>query len=192
MRKTTFMILLIMALLISGCGKSVEKPFLMPHLPQPIAHERAIITPAGQGSEGLIISELASKLYISNRFWRKVRGQDLSDRYDCIIISLGMSHRGMDRLGVTLPEEKERLVSLAADAQKRGMAVVVVSMSRQRRYQGTDEIAKAIAPFIDYYLIIGDANHDNFFSRLAAAGGVPITVVKDFDRAKTPINSIFR
>lgn len=164
----------------------------MPHLPQPIADTRAIVTPAGQGAEGLIISQMASKLFISNRFWRKVRGQDLSERYDCLIVTVGMSQRNMDKLGVGFEQEKQRLITLAQTAKERQMAVVVVSVDKLRRRDKTDDITQAIAPYTDYYLIIGDANYDNFFGKLAKRHGIPITVVRDFERAKTPLNSIFR
>ncbi|MBO8169168.1 MAG: hypothetical protein H0Z35_08300 [Thermoanaerobacteraceae bacterium] len=194
MRKILFVVMFTMVLLVSGCVPQNERitAYRVPHLPRPIARERAIITPAGQGVEGLVISQITSQLNIRNRFWRKVRGKDLSDRYDCVIIVLGISHGNMKRLKTDLTQEQQRLVELARSAKERGMAVVLVSMGKLYRHAGTDAISEAVAPHTDYVIVVGDGNYDGFFERLTAKANVPLTIVSDIEKIKTPLNSVFR
>ena len=192
--KLTMLIMIIIVTLLSACAAQDTKvnPYFVPHLPRPLAHERAVITSAGQGAEGLVISKIASQLNIKNRFWRKVRGKDLSDRYDGLIIVLGLSYQNMERLKTNTAEEKKRLAALAKGAKELGIAVVMINAGKLYRHSETDIMAQLLAPYTDYIIVVGEGNYDGLFSQLAFQEDIPITIVKDLQKIKTPLNSVFR
>ena len=53
-------------------------------------------------------------------------------------------------------------------------------------------MAQLLAPYTDYLIVVGEGNYDELFSQLAFQEDIPITIVKDLQKIKTPLNSVFR
>ncbi len=165
---------------------------LLPHLPAPIAKEKVLVTPAGQGTEGLIISELSDVLNIRNHYMFWAEPQDLNG-YNTLVLVLGFSKQGLYSIHKTPEDEIQRVKSLVTAAHKIGMPVVMLHIGGQdRRRQVDDRTAELIAPMLSYIIVTQDGERDRFFTRLAAKNKIPLTVVKDVKEIKVPFNSVFR
>ena len=165
---------------------------LMPHLPAPIASEKALVTPAGQGPEGLIVSEICDTLNIDNSFMYWAEPQDLQG-FSSLIIALGFSKQGLYSLHKEEEEEIARVSQLVQAAEQQNIPVVLIHLGGpDRRGAVNDALAEILAAAADYIIVTQDGERDGFFTALAEANNIPVTVVNGVTAVKVPLNSVFR
>lgn len=195
MKKRLIGYLLIIGILTFGLMSYRQSPrikSLLPHLPYPIAREKVLVTPAGQGTEGLIISELCDVLNIRNHYMYWAEPQDL-EGYNTLVLVLGFSKQGLYSIHKNPEEEIQRVKSLVTAADKKGIPVILLHIGGQdRRSQVDDQTAGMIASMLDYIIVTQEGEWDGFFTGLATGNKIPLTVVKDIQEIKVPFNSVFR
>lgn len=188
--------LLVLAVFLSlaGCGAKVDSgnDRGIPNLPWPIAAERALVTTAGQGLEGLIVAKYANQLNIHNYYRHRAEAVDLQD-VNSLIIALGFSANGMETAYTSPEKEEERLAALVAEAGKEKKPVILLHVGGMgRRSSLNDRTAKWLMEKADYLIVVRDGNIDGFFSRLAREKKVPFTEVGSLEQIKVPLNSAYR
>lgn len=188
--------LLVLAVFMSlaGCSAKVDSGDYrgIPHLPRPIAAERALVTTAGQGLEGLIVAKYANKLNIPNYYRHRAEAVDLQD-VNSLIITLGFSANGMESAYTDPEKEKERLEALVAEAAKDKKPVILMHIGgMERRSPLNDRTAEWLMETADYLIVVRDGNKDGFFSQLARTKKVPFTAVGTLEQIKVPLNSAYR
>lgn len=198
-RKTYLIfIILAMAIVLSAVillksQQPNNKFWSFPHLPRPIAEERAVITTAGQGPDGLIVSQLAKSLHITHDYRRIISGEDLPGRFSSLIVTAGSSSRGLVLVNRTEEEELGRVESLIAKAKEEDMAIILIHLGGESRRGGLNEkLLQLIAPESDYMIVLQDSNKDMYFTNLSEREGIPLTVVRSIDSIKIPLNSAYR
>ncbi|ADG81663.1 DUF6305 family protein [Thermincola potens] len=183
---------LILVTAVMSFQQSRRVKSLLPHLPAPIAREKALVTPAGQGPEGLIAGKICDVLNISNDFMYWAEPGDL-EGHNTLILALGFSKQGLYSMHKTEEEEMERVKTLVMAANKKDIPVILLHLGGQdRRGAANDSLARMIAPYLDYIIVTQDGEGDKFFTGLATKYQKPITVVSGVKTANVPLNSAFR
>ncbi|WP_088553117.1 DUF6305 family protein [Calderihabitans maritimus] len=164
----------------------------VPHLFKPLGRERALITTVGQGPEGLIVAKMADELKIRNYYRYKAEAIDV-EGYGSLLVAVGYSDMGMLSSRISWGEEKQRALELVKAAKKQRIPVILLHLGgRSRRGHKNDELINMLAPHADYMIVLRNGNRDGFFSRIAKENQIPITVVRDMEAVKIPLNSVYR
>lgn len=168
-------------------------PWTYPHLPYPVAKKRVLVTPAGQSSDGLIVAGMLKDLVISHAYRKKASGEDATQWFESLILVLGNSNAGLDRAGMSMEDEMERIQGLISATQLKAGAVIVIHLGgKNRRSSKDDLLIRRFAPQANYILVVEGGNHDNLFGSIAERGGIPITLARDISALKAPLNSAYR
>ncbi|HEX3031053.1 MAG TPA: DUF6305 family protein [Bacillota bacterium] len=195
MKKRFIGYLLILGLLLAGVvsfHRDRPAKSLLPHLPAPIAREKALVTPAGQGQESLIVAELCDKLNVNNNFMFWAEPTDLAG-FNSLILVLGFSKQGLFSMHRDAEEEISRVKLLTEAAKQKKLPIVLIHLGGTDRRGGqNDKAATAIANNLDYIIVTESGEKDGFFRELAAKNDVPITIVHDVPNIKVPLNSVYR
>lgn len=187
--------LLILGVLMTGLlSFNQDRPAksLLPHLPAPIARERALVTPVGQGQESLIVAEICDILNVSNDFMFWAEPSDL-DGFNSLIVVLGFSKQGLFSMHRDAGEEILRIKQLTEEAKNKGLPIVLIHLGGiDRRGGQNDKAAKEIAENLDYIIVTESGERDGFFTGLVEKNQIPITIVPDVTSIKVPLNSVYR
>lgn len=195
MSKGSYLILILaLVFFITGCTST--RPDVptnsIPNLPVPIARERALVTTAGQGTEGLILAKYATQLNIRNYYRHRAEPLDLQD-VNSVIIALGYSPTGLERAYMDSAQEQQRLTNLVNASHKASKPVIMIHIGgMQRRSALNDTTATTLASKVDYLIVLADSNQDDFFTRLADDFQLPFTQVSNLEGIKVPLNSAYR
>lgn len=198
MRRWQWSLLLVVFWLVAGanfgCTREHRADTLtVPNLPRPVARERALVTTAGQSTDGLITAKILERLSISYEFRSRVTAEDLTSRFQSLIVTVGAASTGLRAAGLTEEEERVRVVELLREARSRGMAVVVVYLGgANRRGRFTDDLLSLAVPYADYLVAVREGDRDHLISELAETYGVYITLTKDIEGVRMPLGSAFR
>lgn len=181
--------------LLVGCTqqqKKVPEILLLPNLPYPIAKEPALITSAGQGPEGIIVSKMCDRLKIDNKYRYKADSEDLNN-IACLIIVEGVSNEGLKASFTTLEEDKARIERLISKAKSKKTPIIAVFPGGNvRRTKVDDELINDIAPRADYVIALHSSDEDGFFSLLASKYFFRLTLMQSMQDILIPLNSVFR
>jgi hypothetical protein len=102
--------------------------------------------------------------------------------YKAVIFAIGASLKGMGASGLTLDAEEARLKKLIALCKQKKIFVMAVHIGGEskRGPAGSDNerMIDAVAPLADYIVVTKDSNKDGRFTKLAAAGKIPLTEIE--------------
>ncbi|MHB1167585.1 MAG: DUF6305 family protein [Carboxydocellales bacterium] len=185
---------LIISIIAAGCGVNPDTSGDrgIPNLPRPIAGERALVTTAGQGLDGLIVAKYASKLNIRNYYRHRAEPVDLQD-VNSLIITLGFSPAGLEAAYMDVAKEKQRLKDLVRAAVQAKKPIILIHLGGMgRRSPLNDETAWELAAQASYLVVVKESNQDGFFAKLAREKHLPFTEVASLEGIKVPLNSVFR
>lgn len=183
----------IFSVLISGCHiQKKNLKYTLPHLPYPIAKERALITVAGQGPEGLIVSQMCDQLKIAHTYNYKGKISDLEGKRSLIVV-IGVSKLGMQSVATNFFAEKQRILTLVNKAKEQRMPVIMLYLGKSNRWDKQNkEMLALVGEKSNYMIAISDEYSESFFRKLAEKNKIKFTLVKDIQRVKIPLNSVFR
>ena len=193
-RSKLFLIVIFSAMLIfPNCtNKPQNLTYTLPHLPYPIAKEKALITVAGQGPEGLVVAKICDDLKIGNTFSYKATIDDLKSR-NSLLVAVGVSKVGMESIHTDLEQEKQRIVRLVAKASEQRIPIIMVYLGGSNRWDILNqEMLLAVGNYANYIIAISSIKSEDFFRAIAVENSIPFTLVKDMERFLVPLNSAFR
>ncbi|MDD4337828.1 MAG: DUF6305 family protein [Firmicutes bacterium] len=147
----------------------------------PKSGKPALITSAGQSTDGLILRTILTNKKTGETvpFEKLAKPEDL-EGIRTLIVSVGLSTKGLGAAGVNVDQEKARVRSLLDVAKKDGIFVMMVHVGgTSRRGKGSDEFATLVADYAHHILVVKTGNDDGFFTRLAQAKKIPLTEVDD-------------
>lgn len=102
--------------------------------------------------------------------------------YKAVIFAIGASLKGMGASGLTLDAEEARLKKLIALCKQKKIFVMAVHIGGEskRGPAGSDNerMIDAVTPLADYIVVTKDSNKDGRFTKLAAAGKIPMTEIE--------------
>lgn len=189
-----FIILVFWGLIFTGCFNSnIELGYTLPHLPYPIAKEKALITIAGQGPEGLIVAKMCDELKIENTFRYKATVKDLEEKRSLIVV-VSVSKIGLKSVDTNYELEKERIHKLIRKANEQRIPVIMLFIGGNNRWDKLNqEMIMLVAKYTNYMIAVSNNESKDFFRTQAAKNNIEFyTLVKDLERVKIPLNSAFR
>ena len=152
----------------------------------------ALITSAGQSTDGLILKTILTDKATGEAvpFEKLAEPRDL-EGIRTLIVSVGLSSKGLGAAGINVDQEKARVRSLLDVAKKDGIFVMMVHIGgTARRGKGSDEFATLVADYAHHILVVKTGNDDGFFTRLAQAKKIPLTEVDDRIAIGAPIKDL--
>ncbi len=101
--------------------------------------------------------------------------------YKTIIFAIGASLKGMGASGLTIDSEVARLTSLIDYCKKNNIFIIAIHAggASKRGPTGSDneKMIDAVAPFVDYLIVVEDSNKDGRFTKISEENGIPISQV---------------
>lgn len=188
-----FLVALFIGCIVLGCSlKNNDLGYTMPNLPFPIAKEKALITVAGQGIEGLVVAEICDSLKVSNTFSYKANETDLENKNSLIIV-VGVSKLGMKNVSTDFETEKMRIDKLMKKANAERIPVIMVYLGKDNRW---NKLNKDMIEFTfknaNYIVAVVGNKGEKFIRNIAVENNKLFTLVNDIERIKIPLNSAFR
>jgi len=173
MRKNTIvsmLAVLAVALLAIGMTVGAAKPV-----------KPALITSAGQSTDGLILKTVLTDRSTGESIpFEKLATPENLEGVKTLIVSVGLSTKGLGAAGVNADQEKARVKSLLDAAKKNDVFVALVHIGgTARRGAGSDELANMVAEYAHQIFVVKASNDDGFFTRMAQAKNIPLVEVAD-------------
>jgi uncharacterized protein DUF6305 len=142
-------------------------------LQQPI-----LVTSSGQALDGFTVKTLLGRAGVTANYDAKALASAL-DGVKSVIIAVGASNKGFGQAGITAETETARTSAILEAAKAKGIAVVCVHIGGAERRKGLSvQFIELVCPASDYIVVSQDGNGDNYFTDLAKAKSIPLTVVE--------------
>jgi len=152
----------------------------------------ALITSAGQSTDGLILKTILTDKATGEAvpFEKLAEPRDL-EGIRTLIVSVGLSSKGLGAAGINVDQEKARVRTILDAAKKDGIFVILVHIGgTARRGTGSDEFATIVADYAHHILVVKASNDDGFFTKLAKGKNIPLTEVDDRIAIGAPIKDL--
>lgn len=174
----TLLAVLAVALLAIGMSASAAKPV-----------KPALITSAGQSTDGLILKTvLTDKATGESIPFEKLATPENLAGIKTLIVSVGLSTKGLGAAGVNADQEKARVKAILEAAKKNDVFVALVHIGgTARRGAGSDELANMVGDYANQIFVVTGSNGDGFFTRMAQNKKIPIVEVAD----RTALGPVF-
>jgi hypothetical protein len=185
--------LLLALLVVAGLTALPHMSIAAAELPElPKCEEPVLITPAGQGPGGAIISVLCKRCKIDCREYPKAETGHLADAKTLVVV-LGSSLKGLGAAGISIDQELARVKSLVNAAKERGVFVLGIHTEGEARRGGNCErVINEVIPLLDYLLLRSDGNKDGRFDLITEEHKVPMVVVDETAEIGDLLKEIFR
>jgi hypothetical protein len=151
-----------------------------------------LITSAGQSAEVQLVSVLAKRANLSYTLSKLATPQELDDA-KTLVLSLGVSLKGLGAAGVDTNQEKERVASLLKHAQDTNKSVICFHLGGEtRRGQLTDDFITTFLPSAKLALVVKSGNQDGLFLRICQENNIPLIEVERAVDALQPFQEMFQ
>jgi hypothetical protein len=162
------------------------------NLKSPIAVKPAFLTSVGQSADVEMVKVLMDRAAIPYQADTKVKASDLAASAKTLVLAIGGSSKGLGAAGISVDSELERAKAVIAEARKRGMKVIGLHVGGEvRRGELSDRFVQTAVPLCDYVIVVADGNKDGLFTKLAAAGKIPLDTVEKISKAGEPLAKAF-
>lgn len=151
-----------------------------------------LVTSAGQSADDMIL-----KVMLDRQLDQTVERDPLARPENLkgmktLVLTLGVSNKGLGSAGIDLVGEKARLVSILDAAKEQGIYVILVHLGGpSRRGVSSDEVAQLAAPYVQSMIVIEDSNQDKFFDQLAEKYELSAVVVPSRNDVAAAIAKLF-
>jgi hypothetical protein len=202
-----FRVLMVLALgltlLLTGCGGGGDTPPAMggeqgADMPQvagliePIATEPAFLTSVGQSADVQMVKTLLDRAQLEHEFDPVAPADDLTEKYQTLIMVIGGSSKGLGAAGIKPEEEMIRATALVEKARELGQVIITLHVGGEaRRGDLSDPFITNMAPAADYLIVVEEGNKDGLFTRIAADNDIPMDTVTSIAGAAEPLQAAF-
>jgi hypothetical protein len=186
--KNILIVGLVLLMLSAGAAWAEEaaKEADGPAFEQPI-----LISSAGLSADVKLVGMLAKKQKLDATVVNAAQPSDL-DGAKTLVIVPGFSSKGLGAAGVSQKDETDRVVALLAAAKEKKIPVVTVHIGGNARRGGqSDDFNKMAAEASSHMIVVEQGNEDEFFSKIAEAGEVPLELVPKIAQAAKPLGALF-
>ncbi len=150
-----------------------------------------LVTSAGQSADVTLAASLCKKAGLNARAINRATAADVKDAKTLMIV-LGFSSKGLGAAGISREQEMDRVKEVIAAAVKQKMKIFVLHIGgKPRRGVQSDDFNKVCAEASQAMIVVKAGNEDNFFSAIAAAKKIGITVVDKIAEAVKPLEAAF-
>jgi hypothetical protein len=180
-------------------GTALFLIFLLLSLHFPIEAKKAIapkepvlITPVGQNPDGLMVKVVLSKIGIKNDYLELASGADLSNDYHSVVLSIGVSYKGLGAIGINYHDEVDRARQLVGEAFKKDCPIILISFGENPgREKRTNQLIKMIAPYSAYIISKAASGKDKYFAAIAHDHKIPLISVGNLAQLENIFKDIY-
>lgn len=159
--------------------------------PLPAGEQPVLITPAGQGPGGAIVSVLCKRSKVEAQELPMATAEHVKS-FKTVIVVIGSSLKGLGAAGISIDQEIARVRSVIEEAKKRDMLVIGVHIEGEARRGGNcEKVIDGIAHRVDYLIVRSDGNKDGRFDRIAEKKKVPVRIINETAEFMDLLNGIF-
>lgn len=150
-----------------------------------------LITSAGQSAEVRLVSVLAKRANLDYTLSKLAASPDL-DKVNTLVLSLGVSLKGLGAAGVDISQEKERVSSLLKHAQETNKPLICFHLGGEaRRGQLSDDFVTDFLPYANAAIIVKSGNQDGLFQRICQENNILLIEVERAIDALQPFQEMF-
>jgi hypothetical protein len=166
---------------------------LVPVGSQPVQkfEQPLLITSAGQSAEVQLVSVLAKRAHLDFTLSKLAAAPEL-DKVSTLVLSLGVSLKGLGAAGVDINQEKERVSSLLKHAQETDKPLICFHLGGDvRRGQISDEFITDFLPYAKAAIVVKSGNQDGLFQRICQENDILLIEVERVGDALQPFQALF-
>lgn len=143
-------------------------------------NSKILLTSAGQNPGVIMIKVVLDRLNKEYYYAPKITADQIKNKYSCIIISVGLSCKGISAAGMSYAEEKTRIKKLIEKITDMDTTLICIHLGGEcRRDDRSNELLNLIAPNSKRMIIYQASNKDNYFSDLAQEKNIPLQITED-------------
>ncbi len=174
-------IAIILALIFSAFIANAQK------FAQPV-----LISSAGQSADVKLVKMLADRQKLNDTTILMAKPSDLTGIKTLIIVP-GFSSKGLGAAGVSQQEEFERVQALIKSANDMKIPIVMMHIGGNARRKGqSDSFNQIVADNSKLMIVVKQGDEDGFFTAIANAKKIPLTLVDKISEAETPLGNLFK
>jgi hypothetical protein len=154
-------------------------------------YQPVLVTPPGQNADGLMVKVILQKLQIAYQYVPQVKEKDLNS-VKSVIMTVGVSNKGLSALGISYEEELKRTATLVAACREKQYPIIFVYLGGKARRGGKfDQLINVVAPHASCLIITQDSDEDRYFSKLAQQKHIPLKVADKIGQIESFLNELF-
>lgn len=147
------------------------------------ARQPVLVTSSGQALDAFTTKTLLTRAGVKNDYNPVATVDDLAGR-SALVIAFGASVKGFGAAGITADTELTRSNDLLAAAKAAGIKVIGVHIGGVERREGLSEkFVVLISESADSLVVWKAGNEDGYFTKVAAARNIPVTIVDKLPEA---------
>ena len=148
-----------------------------------------LITSAGQSAEVRLV--LAKRANLNYTLSKLATSPDL-DEANTLVLSLGVSMKGLGAAGVDIDKEQERVSSLLQHAQESNKPLICFHLGGEvRRGQLSDDFITTFLPYANVAIVVKSGNQDDLFGRICRENDILLIEVERVVDALQPFQEMF-
>jgi len=151
-----------------------------------------LISSAGQSADVKLVKMLAQRQGLNATTILMAKPEDLTG-FKTLVIVPGFSSKGLGAAGISQQDEIERVQSLIKAANDLKIPIVLMHIGGNARRQGqSDAFNQLVADNSKQMLVVKQGDEDGFFSAIAKAKNIPLTLVEKIAETAEPLGNLFK
>lgn len=148
------------------------------------------LTSIGQSVDYVLVKGVLKQLNIEFEHNPLMTDEQLNE--GTLLMTTGISRKGMENVGLTLDEEVSRAKALIEKAYEKDLNVVIIHLGgEERRGKESDALIEIMAEAAHMMLVLSEGNYDDFFDDLSEVNDVPLMVVDGIDEVSDIFEELF-
>jgi hypothetical protein len=182
--KIVIFILIIMTTIIPNNVITAEKAVF--------PKEPVLITSLGQNPDGLMVRVVLGKIGIENDYLELASDADLSRHYLSVVMTVGVSYKGMGAAGLNYNDEINRTRKLVSEAVKKDCPIILVYLGENPwREKRTAKLIELVAPHSSYIIIKENNGKDKYFTEIAQEYKITLITFDNLTQLENIFKNIF-
>jgi hypothetical protein len=151
-----------------------------------------LISSAGQSADVKLVKMLAQRQGLNATTILMAKPADLAG-FKTLIIVPGFSSKGLGAAGISQQEEMERVQTLIKSANDLKIPIVMLHIGGNARRKGqSDAFNQLVAENSKAMVVVKQGDEDGFFTGIAKAKNIPLTLVEKIAETEAPLGNLFK
>ena len=160
--------------------------------PGSLAGKSAILTSVGQSADVDVVATLCKKIKLDVYQNSTIKAEDLTSKYQVIILAVGGSNKGLGAAGIDADQELARADALVKKAKELGMTVVAMHTGgADRRGTLSDSFIKPAFAAADIAIIVESGDADHLMYDILVANHTPTVYAAKAADARNALKELF-
>ena len=154
--------------------------------------DSVLITSVGQNLDALIIKTIFDAIKVVADFLPVAPPEALAD-YDQVIVSPGISYKGIAAAGMTVRDELNRAGAIVDAASQYSRQIILIYLGGFLQGDAkSQELIEVLAPKADFIIVYKDCGGPiEYFKRVAEEQGIPMVIIENLGNLSEELSCIF-